>query len=213
MQKAKKYLTISAFVLPCVILAAWLLYLCFMASEVAVHFNIEGQVTRFGSKYEYLIVAGLFYIFPLIMAIIFHKVKMSDNLRLVGLSSSVVMSVAFLAVSIYFFVIVTQKSVSLIFLFENRISFILTLMGALFVILSHILPFVYNRERLKNEIAKKYAVIIDILIGVCGFVIMLGTLLLNNYYSFIVFFLSILVAIAIWYIFQAVMQSKVKESE
>lgn len=86
-------------------------------------------------------------------------------------------------------------------------------MGALFVILSHILPFVYNRERLKNEIAKKYAVIIDILIGVCGFVIMLGTLLLNNYYSFIVFFLSILVAIAIWYIFQAVMQSKVKEKE
>ena len=159
------------------------------------------------------IVAGLFYIFPLIMAIIFHKVKMSDNLRLVGLSSSVVMSVAFLAVSIYFFVVVTQKSVSLIFLFENRISFILTLMGALFVILSHILPFVYNRERLKNEIAKKYAVIIDILIGVCGFVIMLGTLLLNNYYSFIVFFLSILVAIAIWYIFQAVMQNKVKEKE
>lgn len=213
MQKAKKYLTISAFVLPCVILAAWLLYLCFMASEVAVHFDIEGQVTRFGSKYELLLVAGLFYIFPLIMAIIFHKVKMSDNLRLVGLSSSVVMSVAFLAVSIYFFVIVTQKSVSLIFLFENRISFILTLMGALFVILSHILPFVYNRERLKNEIAKKYAVIIDILIGVCGFVIMLGTLLLNNYYSFIVFFLSILVAIAIWYIFQAVMQNKVKEKE
>lgn len=213
MQKAKKYLTISAFVLPCVILAAWLLYLCFMASEVAVHFDIEGQVTRFGSKYELLLVAGLFYIFPLIMAIIFHKVKMSDNLRLVGLSSSVVMSVAFLALSIYFFVIVTQKSVSLILLFENRISFILTLIGALFVILSHILPFVYNRERLKNEIAKKYAVIIDILIGVCGFVIMLGTLLLNNYYSFIVFFLSILVAIAIWYIFQTIMQNKVKEKE
>lgn len=208
MEKAKKILIILSYALPSIIFAANILFLCFMPNEIAVHFDLQGVASRYGSKYEWLIVAFLFYLVPLIMTIIFDKVKMSDKLHLVGLSGAVVLSITFTALMIYFFVIVVNNSLSQILYLENRISIILTFIGAVALIASHILPFVYNKEKFKSEIAKKYSYVIYILLGLCGFCIMIGTMLLCNFYSFIIFFGFIIASVCAWVVFKNIAKKK-----
>lgn len=206
MQKTKKYLTILAYTIPSLIFVCYILFLCFMPKEVAVHFNLEGNVDRYGSKYEFLITAFVFYLIPMVLTLIYDRVKMPDLYKVVGLSCALAMPLAFIGVTIYFFVKVAINSVGVIFLLENRISFILTFVAALIFIATHILPFVYGKQKFKKEITQKYYYVIYILMGVCSFGILIGTLFLGNYYSFIVFFGLIALAIAVWYIFAIVIK-------
>ncbi len=208
MEKAKKILVVLSYTLPGIIFATYILFLCFMPKEIAVHFNLQGNVNRYGSKYEWLIVAFLFYLVPLIMAVIFDKVKMSDKFKIVGLSVAVVVSITFICLTIFFLVKTISTSVSAILYFENRISVILTFVGAAALIAAHILPFVYNKERFKSEIAKKYSYVLYILLGVCGFGIMIGTMLLSNFYSFIIFFAFIILSVLAWFVFKNIVKKK-----
>lgn len=55
MEKAKKILVVLSYTLPGIIFATYILFLCFMPNEIAVHFNLQGNVNRYGSKYEWLL--------------------------------------------------------------------------------------------------------------------------------------------------------------
>lgn len=200
MKKSEKILTITAMVLPCIIFTIVLLSMCFMHKEIAAHFNSQGEVTRYGSRYELFIVAFLFYLIPLIMAIVFHKVEMSKVTRTCGLCGSIIMSLSFIGVAIYLIVIISNNSIMNPFVLEQRVSMILTLLGCALLTYAHVLPFTNKKKinlKLKSDI--KFELVPLILLYLCGISIAIGCVMLNNFYSFIVFFalLAILLGVCI----------------
>ena len=90
------------------------------------------------------------------MAQVYCKETDKGIVKIVGLSVAVVVSITFICLTIFFLVKTISTSVSAIMYLENRISIILTFVGAAALIAAHILPFVYNKERFESEIVKKY---------------------------------------------------------
>lgn len=198
MKKSEKILTITAMVLPCIIFTIVLLSMCFMHKEIAAHFNSQGEVTRYGSRYELFIVAFLFYLIPLIMAIVFHKVEMSKVTRTCGLCGSIIMSLSFIGVAIYLIVIISNNSIMNPFVLEQRVSMILTLLGCALLTYAHVLPFTNKKKinlKLKSDI--KFELVPLILLYLCGMGMAVGCVMLNNFYSFIVFFVLLAILLGV----------------
>ncbi len=198
MKKSEKILTITAMVLPCIIFTIVLLSMCFMHKEIAIHFNSQGEVTRYGSRYELFIMAFLLYLLPLIMTIVFHKVEMGKVTRTCGLCGSIFMSLAFIGVAIYLIVIIANKSIMNPFVLEQRISMILTLLGCALLTYAHILPFTNKKKinlKLKSDMI--FELIPLMLLYLCGMGIAVGCVMLNNFYSFIVFFALLIILLSV----------------
>lgn len=198
MKKSEKILTITAMVLPCIIFTIVLLSMCFMHKEIAIHFNSQGEVTRYGSRYELFIMAFLLYLLPLIMTIVFHKVEMGKVTRTFGLCGSIFMSLTFIGVVIYLIVIIANKSIMNPFVLEQRISMILTLLGCAMLIFAHILPFT-NKNKINHKLKRDiiFELIPLMLLYLCGMGIAVGCVMLNNFYSFIVFFALLVILLSV----------------
>lgn len=176
----------------------------FMPNTVPMHYNGQGEIDRWGRSSEMLFIGALFAIFPAIMSIAFHKIKMSSSLKVIGLVGAISMSIIFVILQIIF----TVKIFNVVGEYSHAwntefcLSFGITVYGVFMVLASVLIAIVptnkvfirnLNREDLRNLIAKR----VTLLTGGSGIIICLCSALIKNIYSLIPFAICIILTIAI----------------
>lgn len=174
----------------------------FMPNEIPMHYSNAGEINRWGSNNEMILIGVLFAIFPVLMSVAFHKIKMNYNAKLIGLAGSVIMSITFIILQIIF----TAKIISIVDESSFRgntgfwLSFGITIYGLIVVVVSvfiSLMPLdkIFNRNFLVGDIAKRITRHVTLITGVCGVIICLSSAFIKNIYSLIPFVICILTAI------------------
>lgn len=181
--------------------------MCFMYEQIAAHFNFAGEVTRWGSKYEMFGLAFAYYLLPLIITMIYCKVKMASTTRIIGLSASIVISLTFIGVAIFLIVRICNNGLPISLGLKERLALVITILGCIMFTLTHLCPFV-DRQKFKNAYIQKYPKFILVGLWVTSVGITVGSVIINNYYSFLVLFVMLAIAVAFCFVAVAIIRKK-----
>lgn len=192
--KCDKGFVISAILISTMILAISVLSLYFLPEKIAIHLNLNGEADKYSNQYLFVLTGVALYILPMIMLLIFSKIKENDLSRLIGIIGAFVMSVAFFGVALSLVIITAKTSGTLQLNYESFISFFATLIGCIMFILSHFL-ILFSRNQIfgirtkkslsSEENWRKINKISSLIFYIAGLIIMIVTILLKDMYSLI----------------------------
>lgn len=164
-----------------------MIILPFLPATVPAHFNASGQVDRYGSKYETLIIALLALILGLLMCLIIKKYQKNHTNKNILISVGIWLMLFFNAIDYYYLYnsfnqINNIKSLSLDI---NQIAFIS--LGILMIMIGNIMPKIRKNSfiglrtgwSLKNEQtwkkSQRFGGIVSIVIGFVFIIVSLFT--------------------------------------
>lgn len=191
----QKILIFTSFILPVILLGIIVFSCYFLPSKVAIHFDMQWNVTRFGYLYEMLILAVALYLIPIIMATIFVNVKAFWT-KVIGLGASIVVSIAYFAVLISTLIRIVQNSGNATTPSSGHwVSFALVIIGYILFAISHILIHFKQNIIFKNREVifthnlqfNKINIAFSAALFAFGLTVCLGCPLLKNFYSIALF--------------------------
>lgn len=165
-----------------------------LPNKVPVHWNWQGEIDRFGDKSELALIALLLPLLTYVIFLIVPKVDPKDKIKNMGgkYRSIKILTIVFMSV-LTLFIIYTSKNQSI-----SNPNYIVLLIGILFIILGNYLktikanyfigirtPWTLENETVWKETHKMGGMMW--FIG--GFIIVLGSLLLDKKPNFILFFI------------------------
>lgn len=112
----------------------------FLPAEIPMHYNSAGEIDRWGSSFEMLIIGTAFTIAPLLLAIVLNKIKLKSNKKIIVLASGNVMAIVFTVLQIAITVNATKLANAQISIDVSSIT--CTMCSMLFVFLGVALPYV-----------------------------------------------------------------------
>lgn len=182
------------------------IFIYFMPAEVPLHYDFKGNINRWGSGNEMILLACIFSVFPLSMSLIFYKTNMHTNLKLIGQLSAIIMSLVFIFLQIYF-ILKIFKITGINTQFVSWVSFAITIIGILYLLLAFIIHFLplkkFVNKNIQTELdINKSKKILTLVLGVGGLIICITGALIKSIYSLIPFCictLSILTMILYFY--------------
>ena len=121
----------------------------FLPEEIPMHYNSEGQIGRWGSPWELILMGFVLSSLSLLMIFIFYKIN-SHPVTIIGEVGALVMAIAFTILQLFF--TIKGNSDALINGIEGRIvqasSIITTLIGIIMVFYAQFLIFIYSDKSL-----------------------------------------------------------------
>ncbi|HHX81034.1 MAG TPA: DUF1648 domain-containing protein [Acholeplasmataceae bacterium] len=221
--KNKKHFNLSLILLALAFLII-LVSLVFMPERVPIHYDFEGNIDNYGSKYVYLAIPGsalLVWIFLHLIARFAYKEK-PENQKLIYLTSAcvnfvfIILEIIFVALA---FVKGDKKPI------DNIIYPILNVaLGISFIIIGNFLPKLTKNKliglrtpwSLYNDntwnISQRYGGYI--LVGI-GFILIIATIFVSGIYNFIVLLscLFLMTVLALLFSYLVYKKEKAKETE
>lgn len=166
----------------------------FMTSEIPMHYDLAGNIDRWGKNNEMIFIGGLFTIFAYGMSLLFHKINIHTYAKIIGQIGAIIMSLIFIILQFYFTINifkVTGINIQNI----NWLSFSVTLIGLASIYLGisvRIFPIKKLMTINSEELLFKKG---TLLLGIGGVSISIISALIKNIYSLIPFFIFILIFI------------------
>lgn len=182
-----------AFLLSIIPFCVCVLAVYFMPESVPMHYNSAGEVNRFGSSMEMVLVGFLFSATAVIMPIAFDRIKMVEYGKLIGFILAIIMEITFIVLTAYF--------VSKIFEISDVIkcanggektAFFCSAIGAVLLVFGSIVNLIFKNISAKSNREK---VALPIIFSMCGGVEMVLSLLVRNYLSLLILAIGLAVCI------------------
>lgn len=193
----QKALLFTAFILPTLLFVIWILPTFFLPNKVAMHFDLNGEANRIASQSEMILIGVVMYLVPIIFATIFANVKAFVT-KVVGLASSIAISIAYIGVSIYLVTLIFSASGRAILNGGVWTAFAFAIVGVLLIIISHALVNIQgnlvfakqNKILTKNNNFNKINLAFNSQLALLGLTICIGCSLIKSYYVFILLFVA-----------------------
>ncbi len=182
----------TSFLLSVIPFCISILSIFFMAESIPMHYNASGEVNRYGSSMEFVLVGVLFSAMAVVMSIAFERIKMSELGKLIGFIGALVLDVTFIILTAYFVSRIFEISGVIKFAnHKEETAFACAVIGAVLLVFGSIVYFIL--EKSKNTKLNQAKIILSIIFSVCGGVATLLCLFFKNYLAI----LYIIVALAI----------------
>ena len=165
-----------------------------MPESVPMHYNSAGQVDRFGSNIEFILIGFLFSATAVIMSIAFDRIRMVEYGKLIGFICTIFMEIVFIGITIHFVSKIFESSGQITLTNgEEKVSLACAIVGAVLLIFGSIECFIFRRTSSTNSNLTE--IMLPIISSICGSLTMLFCLLVKNYYSFLILAIGLAISI------------------
>lgn len=164
------------------IISCLLIY--FMPAQVPMHYDIVGNIDRWGKSNEMIFIGCMFTFVALGMSLLFRIINMHKNSKVIGYIGSICMSIVFISLQIYF----TLKifAVTGVYLqYISWLSFSITIVGILYMLIGIILPCVPIKSLKIITFKKPINKLALYVLGIGGITICIISALIKNIYSLV----------------------------
>jgi len=218
---------ILTYVLLGILLLAYIVSIPFLPDKIPMHYDINLQVDRYGSKYELLLVPFIALVFVILMEII-RKLRVTkeetngkNNEKIFMISSNLLLSIL-IVITVYQIVMAFINIEQPVIKAENFLQITFGCLGVLLMIIGNIMPKakmnsvvgLRNKWTKSNEIVWKKSQLFG---GICLMITGLAMVIINIFVSGIICVIVslslIMLAVVIIYIYSIVISNKINKNQ
>lgn len=218
---------ILTYVLLGILLLAYIVSIPFLPDKIPMHYDINLQVDRYGSKYELLLVPFIALVFVILMEII-RKLRVTkeetngkNNEKIFMISSNLLLSIL-IVITVYQIVMAFINIEQPVVKAENFLQITSGCLGVLLMIIGNIMPKakmnsvvgLRNKWTKSNEIVWKKSQLFG---GICLMITGLAMVIINIFVSGIICVIVslslIMLAVVIIYIYSIVISNKINKNQ
>lgn len=186
LNRAEKIYVFSVFLATIPLIISCLL-IYFMPTQVPMHYDVVGNIDRWGNSNEMIFIGCMFTLVAFGMSLIFKKINIQNSLKLIGELGAMCMSIVFIFLQVYFTVKIF-KVTGLHTQHVSWVSFSITNIGILYILLGIIFAFIPIKRLPHNSFKNSLDKRIMYVLGIGGLTICIISSLIKNIYSLIPLF-------------------------